>query len=156
VLKKEREVLGSRYEKYFRDPDRAGMFRVEWLRDRLPGKNIVYGISRGPFSVAITRDRLETDPLVHTRVGGDSLVVYLSDDGGVRAFVSAADTSPLSFRFLEGSAGISDAETGSFWNLEEGISTGGQLSGTVLEEVKVLPIFWFAWSNFYPRTEIID
>ena len=118
VLKKEQEVLGSRYEKYFRDPERAGMFRVEWLRDRLPAKSIVYGVSRGPFSVAVTGDRLKTDPIIHTRVGGDSLVIQKDDDGGVRAFVAAADDS--------------------------------------LSEVKVLPIFWFAWSNFYPRTDIID
>jgi hypothetical protein len=156
VLKKEHEVLGSRYEKYFRDPDRAGMFRVEWLKDRLPGKSIVYGISRGPFSVAILRDRLETEPLIHTRVGEDSLVVYLGDDGGVRAFVSATGTSALSFHLHEGSGGISDAETGSAWDLKEGRSTGGPHTGSILEEVKVLPIFWFAWSNFYPRTEIID
>jgi hypothetical protein len=74
----------------------------------------------------------------------------------VRAFVSRADT--LEFRFISSTEGnvIRDAETSSIWDLREGISTAGRLQGTRLTEVKVLPAFWFAWSNFYPRTEVLD
>lgn len=156
VLKKEAEVTGPRYEKYFRDHERTGMFRVEWLRERLPGKSMVYGITRGPFALAVNEDKLVSDPLLNVRVGRDSLVVHLGDDGGVRAFVSRADT--LEFRFILSTEGnvIHDAETNSAWDLREGISTAGRLQGTRLTEVKVLPAFWFAWSSFYPRTEVLD
>ncbi len=156
VLKKEEEVTGSRYETYFRDPERAGMFRVEWLRARLPGKSMVYGISRGPFALAVTEERLASAPLLNTRVGKDSLVVYRSDDGGVRAFVSRIDSLQLAFSLAGESGQVRDTETGSLWNLEEGTSTAGRLEGTRLVEIKVLPAFWFAWSNFYPRTEVLD
>jgi hypothetical protein len=156
VLKKEVEVTISRYEKYFRDPERTGMFRVEWLRERLPGKSVVYGITRKPFSLAVTGERLASDSLLNARVGSDSLVVHLADDGGVRAFLSRADKRDLRFIMSGESDGIRDAETGSVWDLKEGVSTAGPLQGTKLNEVKVLPAFWFAWSNFYPRTDVLD
>jgi hypothetical protein len=156
VLKKEQEVQGSRYESYFKNPERAGMFRVEWLRDRLPGKDIVYGISRGPFSVAITAGRLEADPLLNLSVGDDSLVVFRGEDGGVRAFVSWSGDMSLEFRREGKPVSVVDAGTGTTWDLEGGVGIGGRLKGAELEEVMVLPAFWFAWSNFYPRTDVID
>jgi hypothetical protein len=156
VLKKEEEVKSSRYERYFRDPERFGIFNVDWLRDRMPGKSMVYGITRGPFALAVTHARLDADTLLNTRVGRDSLVVHLGKDGGVRAFVSFADSLHLSFALSPQSGEIRDTETGSVWNLNEGTSTAGRLEGAKLAEVKVLPSFWFAWSNFYPRTDVID
>ena len=156
VLRKEEAVTGSRYERYFRDPERAGMLRVEWLRERLPGKSMVYGITRGPFSLALTEDKLASDPLLNVRVGRDSVVVHLGDDGGVRAFVSRADTTEFRFLLPVETGAIMDAETNSTWDLKEGVSTAGRLKGTRLNEVKILPAFWFAWSSFYPRAEVLD
>jgi hypothetical protein len=156
VLRKEEEVTGSRYEKYFRDPERAGFFRVEWLKERLPGKSIVFGMSRGPFALAVTEERLSSSPLLNARVGMDSLVVYRSDDGGVRAFLARTDSLEFRFTLSTDNGDIIDAETNSVWDLGKGVSTGGRLKGTRLTEVKVLPAFWFAWSSFYPRTDVLD
>jgi hypothetical protein len=156
VLKKEQEVLSSRYERYFKDPDRAGMFNVEWLRERLPGKSIVYGVVRGPFAAAVTGGRLESDPLANIRVGEDPVVVFLAGDGGVRAYVARADSIDLHFKQVADTLDVQDEETGSTWDLVRGVSTGGDLGGIELEEIKVLPVFWFAWSNFYPKTDVVD
>ncbi len=156
VLKQESAVRGSRYDSYFQDPERTGLFRVEWLRERLPGKSIVYGITRGSSALAVTGDRLASAPLLNTRVGRDSLVICRSDDGGVRAFVSRVNGLDFRFTVSPEDGGIHDAETDSIWDLKEGISTSGRLRGTRLTEVKVLPAYWFAWSNFYPRTDVID
>jgi hypothetical protein len=156
LLKKEQEVRGSRYEKYFRDPDRAGMFNVEWLKGRLAGKSMVYGITRGPFSVAITEVRMDSVSLLMIHPGYDPVVVFRSDDGGVRAYVARADSVALEFGYAGEHQVIRDRQTGSTWDLVRGIAIAGNLDGALLEEIKVLPAFWFAWSNFYPRTEVVD
>lgn len=156
LLKKEIEVTGSRYEKYFRDPDRAGMFNVEWLRGRLPGKSMVYGITRGPFAVAVTGAKMDSVSLLVLGLGGDHVVVFKSRDGGVRAYIAQADSVALDFEYAGEGGEIWDLQTGSTWDLIEGLGTAGKLKGTSLEEIKVLPVFWFAWSNFYPRTEVVD
>jgi hypothetical protein len=72
VLKKSAEVQGSHYQKYFDDPEKLGLFRAQWLAERMPGKTLVYGAAVGPHALAVT------------------------------------------------------------------------------------PVYWFAWSSFYPNTEVID
>jgi len=50
LLKKSREVRSSAYEAYFKDATRYGLFRTEWLTDRMPGKALVHGITDGPHA----------------------------------------------------------------------------------------------------------
>jgi hypothetical protein len=45
---------------------------------------------------------------------------------------------------------------GSTWDLGTGRCVAGPRSGERLETVAVTPVFWFAWSSFYPNTEVID
>ena len=47
LLKKYREIRSSAYGAYFKDPKRYGLFRTEWLADRMPGKALVHGITDG-------------------------------------------------------------------------------------------------------------
>jgi hypothetical protein len=156
LLKKGYEVKSSRYERYFNDPDRMGMFNVEWLRDRLPGKSIVYGITLGPFATAVTESKMDSVPLLTITLGYDPVVIFKGGDGGVRAYIARADSIILELEYAGKDRVIRDGQTGSVWNLIDGVSTAGNLKGTTLDEVKVLPVFWFAWSNFYPRTDVID
>ena len=67
--------------------------------------------------------------------------------GGVREQGGVVATTAL---------GVQDGEAGSTWDLVRGVSTCGELEGTQLEEIKVLPVYWFAWSNFYPKTDVVD
>ena len=171
VLKKDEEVKSSRYERYFTDPDRAGMFTVEWLEARMPAKTKVHGITRGPFALAITDEKLAPGAVFNAEVGEDPVVMLRSGDGGVRAYVARAGDTQLTFaaRFTETIAagqsadeakreltGIGDRETGSTWDMDRGLCVSGELEGAQLEEVVTLLAFWFAWSNFYPKTDIID
>ena len=115
VLKKSEEVKSSRYQKYFDDPERTGLFRTIWLEERMPGKAVVHGITVGPFAVAVTDEALKAGAQVKYELGEVPLVITRGTDGGVRA-----------------------------------VSTD---SG---EELLVRTAFWFAWSGFYPNTEVID
>jgi len=115
VLKKSEEVKSSHYEKYFNDPERTGMFRAQWLRDKMPGKDLVQGIVLGPHSLAVPDSSLPPGAVRTAEVGGVPVEITRDNDGGVRAVRTDTD-----------------------------------------EELRVLQAFWFAWSSFYPRTEVLE
>jgi hypothetical protein len=171
VLKKDEEVKSSRYERYFTDPDRTGMFTVEWLKERMPAKTKVHGITRGPFALAITDEKLAPGALFNAEVGADPIVIMRAGDGGVRAYVAMAGERRLTFvgeaTAAQGTGpdanlstqwlhSIRDKRTDSEWDMDRGLCVSGELEGAQLEEVVTLLAFWFAWSNFYPKTDIID
>jgi hypothetical protein len=47
-----------------------------------------------------------------------------------------------------------DRETESIWDLEQGNCQNGELKGEKLKELIVMVAFWFAWSTFYPNSEV--
>ena len=156
VLRKESVIRTSRYESYFNDPDRIGIFRANWLMKKMPGKSIVYGINRGPHALAFTEEKLEQQKLINVTVGDDPTVIVRSEDGGVRAFLSRTSNQTLHFHQRKASSPITDDETGSQWDLTRGICLSGKLQGTRLDEIIVHLAFWFAWSTFYPSTEVLQ
>ena len=119
VLEKSEEVLASHYQDYFDDPKRLGMFRAQWLTEKMSGKTLVYGAAVGPHAVAVTDAALAGGAPVQVDLGGTPVVVSRAADGGVRAFIKGSD-------------------------------------GQELEALAVTPIYWFAWSNFYPNTQVIE
>ncbi len=156
VLRKERAFTESRYGRYASDDERMGIFRGEYLRERLPGKSIVHGVVRGAYSLAVTDKRLADGKPLNAVVGNDPVVFIHLDDGGVRAFIARVDDRELRFMSGAGRAVTLDAETGSTWDLARGECADGELAGATLEEIVVRLAYWFAWSGFYPRTELID
>lgn len=115
VLQKSEEVLSSRYEAYFVDPDRMGLFRAQWLNEVMPGKALVWGANVGVHAVAVTDEALADDSKVEVSLGETRVVVERGVDGGVRAF-----------------------------------------AGDDRDEVPVTRAFWFAWSSFYPNTQVVQ
>jgi hypothetical protein len=119
VLEKSEEVKASHYQDYFDDPQRMGLFRAQWLNEKMPGKTLVYGAAVGPHAVAVTDAAVAGGVPVQVDLGGTPVVVSRAADGGVRAFIEGSD-------------------------------------GQELGSVAVTPVYWFAWSNFYPNTQVID
>lgn len=155
LLAKPHEIRSSRYADYFRDKRRAGLFRTEWLRRKMPAKTLVHGIRIGPHALAVRDDRLKRGRFVQAELGGEPVVIVRAADGGVRAFAARADGHRLTFR--RGKKGVvTDRETGSRWDLARGMAAAGPLKGTRLEELPVQPAFWFAWSAFFPNTAVVD
>lgn len=154
VLKKNKEIRSSHYEKYFKDPKRTGLFRTYWLQDRLPGKKLVIGIVRSPYALAIADKKLKTGKLIQTRLGDEDLIVTRAADGGVRAFLAKMENAILKFQQKKGS--FFDEQTKSRWDMERGVCVEGQLKGKTLESIRTTTAFWFAWSTFYPNTKVID
>ena len=153
VLAKTEEVTASHYQKYFEDPERMGLFRAQWLTEKMPGKTLVYGAAVGPHAVAVTDGVLETG-IVRVDLGDVPVVVARGADGGVRAFVAEVDDVTLKpSPDIDGT--LVDGR-GSIWDAATGACTDGQQKGTTLESVAVTPVYWFAWSGFYPNTQVID
>jgi hypothetical protein len=88
LLKKGTEIRGSQYQRYFDDPDRTGMFRANWLQDRLPGKDLVHGLVRGPHALAVSDFGLGPNDTLKVKLGGVPIVVLRGADGGVRAYMA--------------------------------------------------------------------
>jgi len=156
VLKKDKTVSSSQYENYFKDPDKVGIFRAEWLKERLPAKKLVHGLTHGPHALAVTAEKLEKDHLIQTELDTGGVIVVKNTDGGVRAYSTNVDKTTLTFNIGDSPGVFKDAGTGSSWDLGRGECTGGALKGKKLEELTVTAAFWFAWSGFYPNTAVID
>jgi hypothetical protein len=155
VLEKSEEIRTSHYQSYFENPDRLGLFRAQWLMDRMPGKTLVYGAAVGPHAVAATDTAFEDGGTVTVDLGGTTVVLVRGGDGGVRAWVADLNGVELEIA-ADSKTGKMLDRTGSEWDLVNGRCVAGSNEGSVLETVAVTPIYWFAWSNFYPNTKVVD
>jgi hypothetical protein len=88
-------------------------------------------------------------------LGDTPVVLARGRDGGVRGFVTRARGEPIELTRDHGSGDFTDA-SGSTWDLDSGRCVAGPRTGDQLEVVAVTPVFWFAWSNFYPNTQVIE
>ena len=155
LLKKSEEVLGSHYQRYFDDPERLGLFRAQWLADRMPGKTLVYGANIGAHALAVTEGALDRTEIVQGELGGAPIVVSRGRDSGVRAFVTRVGTDEIKLSRDAESGEVRDVG-GSIWDLGSGRCISGPRTGARLETVAITPVYWFAWSGFYPNTQVID
>lgn len=76
---------------------------------------------------------------------GSTGVFFPNFDGQRLTFASAHDA--------DGTTRITDAETGSTWNIF-GEATSGELAGSTLEQLIHIDTFWFAWIAFHPDATI--
>ena len=153
VLAKTEEITASQYQSYFDNPERMGLFRAQWLTGKMPGKTLVYGASVGPHAVAVTEGAIAKGA-VRADLGDEPVVVARGTDGGVRAFVARVDAEALK-PAPEGGGVLVDSG-GSIWDAATGECVNGPRKGERLEAVAVTPVFWFAWSGFYPNTQVIE
>ena len=79
----------------------------------------------------------------------------VAEYGGVRAFRARRAGKAMKFEKSNEKGTARDTQTGSSWNLERGAAVSGELAGERLEEIPVTLAFWFAWSSFYPNTEVL-
>jgi hypothetical protein len=155
LLKKTEEVGASHYQSYFDDPERLGLFRAQWLAEKMPGKTVVFGLAVGSHAAAVTEDALAENGLAEFDLGGTSVVVARGRDRGVRGFAAQVRGETLAFSVDPTTNEVRDVD-GSVWDLTSGRCLSGPLVGTELEDVAVTPVYWFAWSSFYPNTQVLD
>jgi len=126
-------------------------FGVDEVDDRLPAKELVYGVTVGNASRAYPAETVSERGVVNDEVGGLPIaVVEDPEDGSVRIFVRERDDETLRFSATDGQ--LVDQQ-GHRWSFA-GEALDGPREGTRLEEIPTHGVYWFAWSSFHPETGI--
>ena len=86
--------------------------------------------------------------------GADILVTFDADARSTSVFRRNLDGMELTFSQAPGPGRMTDAETGSVWSKTSGVATAGPLKGSRLTPYPSFDAFWFAWTDFYPDTEL--
>lgn len=120
---------------------------------RLRPRDTIVGLETGGEAKAYPMSILQRVRVVNDTVGNAPvLVVHQPASDTTTAFVAQADGRRLKFRAADAQADrIMDLETHSVWSAY-GVCVGGRLNGTRLKRLILEPEYWFAWSEFHPKT----
>lgn len=120
---------------------------------RLRPKDTIVGLEAGGEAKAYAMSALEHVHVVNDTVGGSPiLIVHQPASDTTTAFVPWIDGKRLKFRAADADADkLIDLETHSLWSAY-GVCVAGRRKGTRLKRLILEPEFWFAWSEFHPKT----
>lgn len=124
--------------------------------DPLDPRAVVVGVEIGGASRAYPFPALRRQSPVVDRLGGESIVLVVGDDGkSIRVFRTGVEGRALTFAARVGVRPLRlfDAETGSEWDLS-GRAVTGPLQGSQLEKVYALKEYWFDWKTYHPKTGV--
>lgn len=123
--------------------------------DRLPAHEIILGLEIDGESKAYPVSALRKERVVNDRVGKSAiLVVHQPESDTTTAFDPRLKGRVLKFqRASSGADQLVDLQTHSTWNAY-GLCVSGKLKGSQLKPLILEPEFWFAWSEFRPKTEV--
>jgi len=153
-------VRGEIYPSYERDPylsyargERIGIGGNEDVDDRLHPKTLVIGIAHGGVARAYPLSEVvEAGRVVNDTVGGLPVVVAAAGTTLV-AYARRVDGEVLAFE-RDGEALVAG---GSRWDPLAGRALDGPFEGRELDPANDRsPLFWFAWADFFPETEIYE
>ena len=125
--------------------------------DRLKAYTKIIGLTVGGASRTFPLAALDRVRVINEELGGQPiLVVHQPKSDTTTAFVAHANGMRLMFESANADAKeLSDRETRSRWDAY-GNATSGKLKGTHLEMLIMEPEYWFAWSEFHPKTMIFE
>ncbi len=97
---------------------------------------------------------LRKERVINDRISGTPVVVvHQPASDTTTAFDSTLNGRVLKFKADAEADRLVDLETHSSWNAY-GLCTSGRLKGSQLKPIILEPEFWFAWSEFRPKTEV--
>jgi hypothetical protein len=129
---------------------RIGIGQTEGIDERLHPKTRVIGVAHGGVARAYTLPTLAREGVVNDMVGGLPVVVSLASTTMV-AYVRRVGGRVLTFD-RDGDVLVGG---GSRWDVVSGRALDGPFEGRTLERANARsPMFWFAWADFYPGSEI--
>lgn len=119
---------------------------------RLEPKTEVVGVAHGEVARAYPRPALEHEGVVEDVVDGLPVVATVGADGTLAAYVRTVDGGPRRF---EPAGATHLRAAGSRWHRTTGAAVDGPHRGRSLERAnQVTPLFWFAWLQFHPDSEL--
>jgi hypothetical protein len=133
-------------------PAPAGAFSHD---HRLRPRETVFGLEAGEEAKAFPLSVLRKVLVVNDRVGGTPVViVHQPASDTTTAFDAQLNGRALIFGPANQEANeLFDLETHSSWNAY-GLCLSGRLKGSQLKSLVLEPEFWFAWSEFHPKTNL--
>jgi hypothetical protein len=118
---------------------------------RLHPKAQVVGVATDEVARAYPLDAVSEAGVVNDTVGDLPVVVAATDDGTLVAYVRRVDGEAVTFQ-RDGDALVG---AGSRWDLLSGEARDGAHEGVSLRRANSRsPMFWFAWADFFPESEI--
>jgi hypothetical protein len=145
------------YESYYRNNLATDVIGQSNSDDRLRNKDLVLGVGFEEGAKAYPFEVLAAARVIHDDILGEPSVVYF-DDTADTAFVfkSIVDGQELTFDLvLDNDQDILiDRESGSKWIAFTGTAFEGPFEEQNLERVHSMASFWFAWTDFYPATDL--
>jgi hypothetical protein len=153
LTKPEKFEKGSKYDQYFSDSTKLGIFgRVDNFK-RVPGKTKVIGLRLASGNIAVTLEKLAEAVVVLMPTAKPSVALLydaatetsyaydLSGLPGEQATELAVDGS----RLMAGAAA---------WDIRSGNAIDGK--SVPLKPVPIITAFWFAWASFFTDSELIQ
>ena len=146
--------VADQYAQYY-DDGRSGVLGQSNFDGRLPSKDLVVGIAGQASQRAYPHSRLAERPVLNDEFEGiDILVTFDVAARSTSVFRRSLDGMGLTFSQARWPGEMTDAETGSVWNKLSGVAIAGPLKGSRLIPYPSFDAFWFAWTDFYPKTEL--
>ncbi len=145
----------DQYESYYAS-ESAGVLGELVRDDRLRTKDLVLGVQLEDGHRAYAYRHLSEYQVLNDLVGSTALAVFFDRrQGTASAWDRTVEGRLLTFAAGEGVAPDGgpvtiDTETGSRWSALGGAAFDGELAGTQLLQVPATPMFWFAWTDFFP------
>jgi len=123
--------------------------------DRLRPREMVLGLQVNDGEKAYPLSALRTERVINDKIAGlPVVVVHQPASDTTTAFDPRHNGNILTFQAADAQADrLVDAETHSSWNAY-GLCLSGRLKGSQLKPLVLEPEFWFAWSEFHPKTEV--
>jgi hypothetical protein len=128
---------------------------VTYHDERLKPKTMILGLNVDGVSKAFPLAALQQVRVVNDEIGGQpTLIVHQPGSDTTTAFLTRVGGKALKFSSANGDATeLIDQDTMSHWDAY-GLCISGRLKGTRLQPLILEPEYWFAWSEFHPKTAI--
>ena len=146
------------YDQYYVD-SRPGVIGERNTDDRLSTKDLVVGVNFDGTPKAYPLDELQSQPALNDSVAGrDALIYFDNPSGTALVYDRSVDGRSLNFKMDPDTSGVLttlvDEETGSRWMAFTGLAVEGELKGRQLQRIPSHLSFWFAWTDWNPKTEL--
>ena len=145
------------YESYYRSERATGVIGQKVKDKRLRNKALVLGVGFDDGPKAYPFAALAEKRIVNDTVAGKPTVIYFDVTADTAfAYERTVDGRELTFSLTSDGERdlLVDNETGTLWIPFTGTAIEGELVGNNLKRVRSTYSFWFAWTDFYPDTEL--
>lgn len=155
MLDKRGRYQRDHYEGYYRGGS-TGILGESNKDTRLSQKDLVLGVTQDGAAKAYPFQSMVDQPIINDFWAGQEILVVfetISETGAV--FQRTLGGRSLSFQLVPGDSFLMrDLETNSTWQALTGRAIDGPLAGETLARLASNYSFWFAWSDFYPDTQL--